>query len=173
MKKEKEISLSYRIFSPPSEFNLEELVEKIKSTNSSSIIQIIDPRWVVSNRQLKVAVYHTLKAFETKRNIARDVATEFLIRLSGKRQISSAVELFGINKESLYFLVLAFGGLDKENQQSLASFVKESKILIDKEVKQSLPLTEKKELSKFYECKEDIEEIEKKALENMAMIEAL
>ncbi len=172
MKKGNELSLIYRVYSPPSSYNLEELVENTKSKKTTpTILQIIDPKWIVSEKHLNVAVYHTMKAFETKRNIARDEATEFLIRLSGKRQINNALELFGIKKESSHLLLLAFGGLSDENKQNLESFVKESKILIDKEVTSSFPLTEIEELSRFYECQEELKEIEKKALENMAKIE--
>ena len=174
MKEGKELSLNYRIYLAPSDYNIEELVGYIKSKKTApTILQIIDPKWIVSDRQLKVAVYHTIKAFEIKRNIARDKATEFLIRLSGKRQIINAVKLFGIKKESSHLLLLAFGGLNRENKKTLDSFVEESKILMNKEVNSLLPLTKITELSRFYDCKEKLEEIEKKALENMAKIEIL
>ena len=174
MKEGNELFLTYKIYDAPTDYNIEELVENIKSKDTTpTILQIIDPKWVVSEKQLKVAVYHTMKAFETSRNIARDKATEFLIRLSGKRQIINAVELYGIKKESSHLLLIAFGGLNKENKQILDSFVEESKILMGKEVALSLPLSEIDELGRFYECQKKLEEIEKRALENMAQIEVL
>ncbi len=174
MKEGNEVFLVFRIYEAPSDYNVEELVENIKSKKTiPSILQIIDPKWIVSEKQLKVAVYHTMKAFETKRNIARDKATEFLIRLSGRRQIINAVELFGIKKESSHLLFIAFGGSNKENKQNLESFLEESKILKDKEITLTLPLSEIDELSRFYECQKEPLEIEKRALENMAKIEVL
>jgi tRNA threonylcarbamoyladenosine modification (KEOPS) complex Cgi121 subunit len=174
MKKGNEFFLTYKIYDAPSNYSIEELIEKIKLKDTSpTILQIIDPKWIVSEKQLKIAVYHTMKAFETKRNIARDKATEFLIRLSGRRQIVNAVELFGIRKESSHLLLIAFGGLDKENKQNLTSFAEDSKILVDKEATLSFPLSEIVELSEFYECQEELGEIEKEALESMAKIEIL
>ena len=103
MVESRELFYHYQIFIPPQNVNIDDLLDKIKLKSNNTIhLQLIDPIHIVSKKQISIAIYHTLKAFEQKRNIARDPATEFLLRISAKRQISIALKLCGIKETSKY-----------------------------------------------------------------------
>ncbi len=54
---------------------------------------IFDPEYIVDEEQVMFAYYLMKKAFERGKNIADDPKIEFLVRLSGRNQISEAMEL--------------------------------------------------------------------------------
>ncbi|MEA1994062.1 MAG: KEOPS complex subunit Cgi121 [Euryarchaeota archaeon] len=54
---------------------------------------IFDPQYVVDEEQVLFAYLHMKKAFKRGSNIADDPKIEFLVRLSGKDQISTAIKL--------------------------------------------------------------------------------
>ncbi|NPD88566.1 MAG: hypothetical protein HGN29_07570 [Asgard group archaeon] len=163
----------FRIFRNSTSLDIDLLLEFLRERSSNKVIlQILDPNLLISVKQLQSAVYHTEKSFESKRNIARTRANEFLIRLAGKRQISNALKLLGIKESSQYLLIIAFGTTLENNKKELEKFVKQFS-LIEYEAKNSLPISKLKVLSTYYECQEDLIEIEKTALEKIASVEIL
>lgn len=54
---------------------------------------IFDPEYVVDEEQVMFAYYLMKRAFERGKNIADDPKIEFLVRLSGRNQISEALKL--------------------------------------------------------------------------------
>jgi tRNA threonylcarbamoyladenosine modification (KEOPS) complex Cgi121 subunit len=163
----------FRIFSNSKSLDIDAILDFLAKRESSQItVQIIDPTFIVSERQLQSAIYHVEKSFENKRNIARNKGSEFIIRLTGKRQISSALKQIGIQKNGQYLLAISFGSTLEKNIEELEKLVNQfdlNKIEIEK----TLPLSNLDSLSIFYECLENYEEIEKRALERIASIEIL
>ncbi|MCD6127027.1 MAG: hypothetical protein J7J21_01415 [Methanomicrobia archaeon] len=54
---------------------------------------LFDPDYIIDEEHVIFAYIHMKKAFEKKRNIAKDPRIEFLLRLSGETQISKAMEI--------------------------------------------------------------------------------
>jgi KEOPS complex subunit Cgi121 len=161
----------YRIFSNSKSLDIDSILDFLaKRESSQTTVQIIDPTFIVSKKQLQSAIYHAEKSFENKRNIARNKGNEFVIRLTGKRQISSALKQIGIQKNSQYLLVIVFGSTSKNNIEELEKLVNQFD-LNEIEIEKTLPLSSLDSLSTHYECLENYEEIEKRALERIASIE--
>ena len=174
MKKERDDSFTYNIYLLPSSFDLDQLIERSKTREKSQVtLQVIDPTWITSEKHISVAIYHTQKAFDEERNFARDLATEFLIRVSGQRQIKNAIKQFGVQEKSKQILVVAFGGTKAENEDVELEFTRNINFKIESMDKETLPLSDIKKLSEFYNCKENLQDIERAALEKMAVIEIL
>lgn len=163
----------FRIFRNSKSLDIDLLIDFLMEREiSQTILQIIDPAYIVSENQLRSAVYHATKSFENQRNIARNKANELVIRLAGKRQISSALNQIGIKETSQHLLVIAFGNTLENNMKELEKLVNQFN-LNNEEIEKILPLSGLKELSTYYECQEDYEEIEKRVLERIAAIEIL
>ncbi|MHA1200761.1 MAG: KEOPS complex subunit Cgi121, partial [Candidatus Heimdallarchaeaceae archaeon] len=171
MHNEEAISFHYQAFFSPKDMNIDEFLENLKLKQNEKVqLQLIDPTSIVSEKHLLISIYHTLRAFEQNRNIARDQATEFLLRVSGKKQISSALELFGIKLTSNIIMVVSFGGSSDENKEAIEKFLSISKISEENILELKFPLISIKELSQRYECEEDILIIEKRVLEEIASL---
>ena len=163
----------FRIFRKSTSLDIDLLFDFLRERSSTEVvIQILDPTLLISVKQLQSAIYHTEKSFENKRNIARTKANELLIRLAGKRQISNALNLLGIKDSSQYLLVIAFGATLENNKKELEKLVEQFGISEDEE-ENTLPISKLKVLSSYYECQEDLLEIEKRALEKIAFVEVL
>lgn len=163
----------FRIFRKSTSLDMDLLFDFLRERSSTEVvIQILDPILLISVKQLQSAIYHTEKSFENKRNIARTKANELLIRLAGKRQISNALNLLGIKDSSQYLLVIAFGATLENNKKELEKLVEQFGISDDEE-ENTLPISKLKVLSSYYECQEDLLEIEKRALEKIAFVEVL
>ena len=172
MEEKEVIPFSYRICTLSSSFNIENVVSNLKNSKECKIsTQILNPALIVSKRHLSVAIHHTLKSFKIKRNVARDSSTEFLIRISGRRQISKALDLYGITHDSTNVLVLVFGGTEKENNESLSDFIQTMGLEELEKEKQKLPISSLEILTEFYDCLKNPDDLEKKALELMATID--
>lgn len=160
----------YQAFLTFRNMDIDSLLAKTRQKQNKQVhLQLLDPTLIVSRKQIEIAIYHALKAFDQNRNIARDQATEFLIRIAAKKQISSALELFGIKENSDYILVISFGGSPDENREEIEHFLKQTNIPQENVVDFQFPHLSVRELSQKYNCEEDIAIIEKKVLENMAL----
>jgi KEOPS complex subunit Cgi121 len=71
--------------------------------------QLIDPRIVFNERHLQSAQFHATRAFEQKRESAHSFGAEFLLYLTGQRQVSRALELAGIKKGAEATIIVADG----------------------------------------------------------------
>ncbi|MCE7742112.1 MAG: hypothetical protein GOP50_06605 [Candidatus Heimdallarchaeota archaeon] len=174
MHNEEEINFHYQVFFTPKDMNLDEFLEKLKLKQNKKVrLQLIDPTLIVSEKHLLISIYHTLKAFEQNKNIARDQATEFLLRVSGKKQISNALELFGIKVTCNVIMIIAFGGSSDENKEAVEHFLSSINISEEKRLELQFPLIGIKELSQRYKCEEDILIVEKRVLEQIAALTIL
>ncbi|KYC45310.1 MAG: Regulatory protein [Candidatus Methanofastidiosum methylothiophilum] len=70
----------------------EELISILKKNGADAIF---DESKTYGSNHISMALYHTIQAFKNKSNYAEDFSLEFLIRLSGEKQISKALA-FGI-----------------------------------------------------------------------------
>ncbi|MDT7885919.1 MAG: KEOPS complex subunit Cgi121 [Thermoproteota archaeon] len=80
-------------------------LHNVKIENALDIIQLINSRRVFNFLHIIIAVYKTYRAFLQKRNIAKEKSMEFILRLSGKRNIRDALQIVGINenvKEAIF-----------------------------------------------------------------------
>ena len=161
----------FRIFRKTVSLDIDLLFDFLRERSSAeTVLQILDPTLLISVKQLQSAIYHTEKSFENKRNIARTKANELLIRLAGKRQISNALKFFGIKDSSQYLIIIAFGAKLENSKKEINKLVEEFGIS-EEEAEITLPISELKILSSYYECQEDLHEIEKRALEKIAFVE--
>ncbi|MHA1953011.1 MAG: KEOPS complex subunit Cgi121 [Candidatus Heimdallarchaeaceae archaeon] len=163
----------FRIFRKSASLDIDLLFDFLRERISTeTVLQILDPTLLVSEKQLQSAIYHTEKSFENKRNIARTKGNELLIRLAGKRQISNALKLLGIKESSQYLLIIVFGAKLETNKKELDKLVEQFGIR-EEQLKNTIPISSLKVLSSYYECQEDLQEIEKRALEKIASVEVL
>jgi tRNA threonylcarbamoyladenosine modification (KEOPS) complex Cgi121 subunit len=77
-------------------------------------LQLSLPDAILSQEHIKLILYHILQAFKLKGNISNQANLEFLLYLSGQRQIKRALELVGLKKEEPIskkkeFLIVVFG----------------------------------------------------------------
>jgi len=149
-------------------------LEKVRSVAKVGFIQLLNPSYIVSKKQLEAAVYHTIRAFEEKRNIARDKKTELIVRIAGVNQIKNAFEHFGVIENIKEYIVIIFS----ENEKELKKLKKCCQGLLSPKTIQwepKLPINKNiTKLMKFYNCnKQNIDEITKKAIEKIAYIEVL
>jgi len=164
----------YSVFSTSQPFNSETVIELIRRQKKDNVhLQTLDPTFIVSEKQIIAALYHTKKAFQRENNIARDFTTEFLLRLSGKRQISNAINFLGIKDSCSNIMIIAFGEKKEETKHEFDVILEKISKNIDMQTKKKLPIMSLKELALHYKCEENLIIIEKKALETMAAIEIL
>lgn len=162
---------TYHFFDLPPEYDSESLFVSLRNDNSdASILQLIDPEYLVSEKQIAIGLYHVEKVFENNSNISNKKETELLLRLAGKRQIKKALKQFGIKNKTEYVLVITFGGTVSQNSQKLTKFIQEHKLEKYKQENICLPISPLPKLAKYYDASTDMMEIEKKALERMAYL---
>ena len=164
----------YSVFSTSQPFNSKTVIELIKKQKKDNVhLQILDPTFIVSEKQIIAALYHTKKAFQRENNIARDFTTEFLLRLSGKRQISNAINFLGIKDSCINIMIIAFGEKKEEIEYEFDIILETISKNINLQTKKKLPIESLEKLALHYKCEENLEIIEKKAFETMAFVEIL
>jgi len=127
---------------------IKNLQRMIKRYNNK--ILVFNPTYVYSKEQVLLAATLAQRVFENGHNVAKKLPIEFLIRLSGKKQISKAVS-FGMKelKDTAGIIIL-----DGEIEKNMG----EVEIIKDETL-----------LQKMYELKG--ENIEKEIYEKMALID--
>ncbi|MCE7747460.1 MAG: hypothetical protein GPJ51_03620 [Candidatus Heimdallarchaeota archaeon] len=164
----------YSVFSTSQPFNSKTVIELIKKQKKDNVhLQILDPTFIVSEKQIIAALYHTKKAFQRENNIARDFTTEFLLRLSGKRQISNAINFLGIKDSCINIMIIAFGEKKEEIEYEFDIILETISKNINLQTKKKFPIASLEKLALHYKCEENLEIIEKKAFETMAFVEIL
>ncbi|MFX1279542.1 MAG: KEOPS complex subunit Cgi121 [Promethearchaeota archaeon] len=76
-------------------------IEDLQIKHPESTIQFISDKYVLNQDHLYVASYFMEKAFLNKNNISNKKNIELLLYLSTNRQISKAIESFGISKNTI------------------------------------------------------------------------
>ena len=119
----------------------QKLIEKVKVQINDCCIQLFDPSLVAGFDHLFFATLNALKAFDSKRNISKDLAVEFLLYASGQHQISRAIQLLGIKPDSQEVAVLV---LAETHEKAMESMKKVSRLLKGEQCDEIIELTEKK-----------------------------
>lgn len=83
------------ILAIPASSNLsaEELLGKISKMEG---VQVFDADAIAGPNHVRLALFHSLMAFETKRNISKRMGIELLLRAACTRQIKIAIETVGV-----------------------------------------------------------------------------
>lgn len=68
----------------------QDMAEKLEKKEEN--ILVFNPEYVISKQQALFAAKMALKAMENGQNIANKLPIEFLVRLSGRKQINKALE---------------------------------------------------------------------------------
>lgn len=94
------------------EMNRSELLsyfEKMISSDSNILaVQSFRQDSVLNQNHLFSAVYHSWNAFKTENMISKSLSVEFLLYLSGQRQITKAFEMFGLSDRVKNFSIIIF-----------------------------------------------------------------
>ena len=93
-----------------------------------------------------------------------------MLRISGKNQISDAIRLYGVKPSTSIILIVAFSVHIRNNKEVIEEFLKLIQISDEEEIDIKFPLLSIKELSQKYQCEENLKEIEKRVLENIAAL---
>lgn len=86
-----------------SDYSPEEILKKIADFNAI----FVRPNIVNSKEQLELAYFLAKKSFKEKKNIARDFKLEFLLWLTGKKDIKTAIALSIPKNEKALVIVLS------------------------------------------------------------------
>jgi tRNA threonylcarbamoyladenosine modification (KEOPS) complex Cgi121 subunit len=89
-------------------------------------VQFVDPRCIYTHRQLLVGFMSAVDAYLVNAQRARKIEVEFLLRLSGKRQISEAIEVVGHKQGERCVCVCAItrsGGRPDEAVSKIAEYL--------------------------------------------------
>lgn len=140
-----------RICHAEEEFNIER-VQKFEGK-----FLFFNPEHVLNENHLRFALWHAKRAFNNGTNIARDLQIEFLVRLSGRRQIKKALELM---PESNYCICILKGTIE--------DFSKTTGV---KAMKESFPETTEKlsHLKRIFNVGNEERDLEKGIFERIAM----
>lgn len=89
---------------------LDEFLNKLKtiSKEKNIPIQAFDADKLAGEEHVRFAVKKAINSFESKRNIANDLAKEIMLYVSGTRQINKAMRL-GIHKGENNIVLVAIG----------------------------------------------------------------
>lgn len=170
----KNSEFSLKLYEIKSDFEISKFLKKIEKRENNQIkIQCLDPKLLVSRKQILAALYHTAKAFEIKKSIARDEKAEFLLRLSGQHQIRKALTDYGVSKTSRFLILIAFGGVGVSKDEEIESFVNDFKNSLSEIKDFHLPISPLKNLCEIFQCEENFEDLEKTVLERMASIDII
>ncbi len=69
-----------------------------------NLVQVVSPEVVAGPTHAKHSVLEVLKAFEQQNNISRSPEMELLVRLSGERQVSRALEKARVKGDEAVFI---------------------------------------------------------------------
>lgn len=79
--------------------NLDDIIAFLEKHEKT---QIVNMMCVFGEKHVLHSVFQTLKAFANHENITRNESLEFLVRLSGSRQITKAIKASGAQQQSVF-----------------------------------------------------------------------
>ena len=86
--------------------NIETFLDQVRSQTQGCHVQFFDAKLIAGFDHLYFAILNAARAFETGRNISKNLAVEMLLYASGQHQISKAIELLGMKPSSTQIAVL-------------------------------------------------------------------
>ncbi len=90
-------------------------LEDVRGEVKEAHVQFLDAKLIAGQQHLYFAALNALKAFKRKSNISSSLAIEAILYASAQRQISKAVNLLGVKKDSSRVAVLIIA----ENRQRM------------------------------------------------------
>jgi len=79
--------------------------DEIKNLVKEGKIIIVRKNDIPSKKVIESAYLKAKRSFERGTNISRDIETETILYVSGERQISKAMEKYGLNGDDLYYII--------------------------------------------------------------------
>jgi len=103
--------------------NINTFLEQFRKETKEAPIQFFDAKKVAGPQHLYFAALNALNAFEKKTNISKNLAVESLLYASAQRQITKAVKMLGIQKDTadLAALIIAQNSHKKKDGLSLVT----------------------------------------------------
>ena len=77
------------------------IIKSIENKFPQAIIQLFNGMYILNQSHIFIACYFVQKIFQEKNNISNNKNIELLLYFSANRQISKAIEVFGINNIDL------------------------------------------------------------------------
>jgi len=93
-------------------------IEKIREIYPDNTL-IYNPKYIINKKQAEFAAILALKAFENGQNIANKLPIEFLVRLSGEKQIKKALS-FGMAELEEYAGIVILNGDVPDNMEEIS-----------------------------------------------------
>lgn len=90
--------------------NVEELLRNAAKNFPELNIQLVDLDKVPGQRYMKLATFNACKSFHSKQPIAKSLAMELLLYISGDKQIIRALKRVGITPETRRTAAIVVGG---------------------------------------------------------------
>jgi len=72
-------------------------------------VQFVDARVVFGTEHVASAAEHAIRAFKRGRNVCREMRAEFMLYMSGQRQISTAIRIAGLRRDTESCAMVVFG----------------------------------------------------------------
>ncbi len=79
--------------------------DEIKNLVKEGKIILVRKNDIPSKKVIESAYQKAKRSFERGTNISRDIETETILYVSGERQISKAMERYGLNGDDLYYII--------------------------------------------------------------------
>jgi KEOPS complex subunit Cgi121 len=108
---------------------VEQFLNRILRRLDGTTVQFFDADLIAGWEHLYFAVLNALKAFESGKNVSRNLAVECLLYASAQRQISSALKLIGVKSGSSRVAVVIVADGKEEVEETL----REVSVLIEGE----------------------------------------
>ncbi len=103
----------------------EQFVDTMRGHKNTDLsIQFFDADLIATWEHLYFAAVNALKAFETKRNISKNLAVEIMLYASAQRQIKKAIEIIGIKNNCTNIAVIIVGKTSNYIETELLSVSK-------------------------------------------------
>ncbi len=79
--------------------------DEIKNLVKDGKIILVRKNDIPSKKVIESAYLKAKRSFERGTNIGKDIETETILYVSGERQISRAMEKYGLNGDDLYYII--------------------------------------------------------------------
>jgi len=117
-------------------------------------VQFFDASLVATWEHVYFSVLNAVKAIEAGKSIAKSIGVEILVRLSGQRQISVALEMFGL-KGGCRMLGLAVVGRERNMVEKVIHYVVEKLGLEDDDAALDVDRGKAEQIMKAFNIKDE------------------
>ncbi len=138
-----------------------DLLQELKASNKQILdLQSFQFNSLLSQRQLLSAVWHAWNGFKNHYSISNLLSIEFLLYVSGQRQISKALEFFGLEQQVEKFSLIVFHENIIKKGDFISFFVQNTMVRDVKDLTLTDTLEKRNKLSKIFgfklEYKDDL-----------------